>query len=108
MVIAFKSPTCGACKPNEDALEKSSGTAPSVKIYTLDITKKDAKGKAVFEGLAKEIKLEAYPTTHFIEPDKKARIERGSMSLKEIDDALYEMEYGKKRERKPAIQENKK
>ncbi len=101
LVIAFNSSSCGACKPMEESLAKAGDSARRVRLYKLDITKKDEKGKDVFEGLAKKIGLKAYPTTHFIESGKEPRIERGSMSFDEVDEIIYEMENGKKKPAKP-------
>lgn len=96
MVIAYNSSTCGACKPMEESLAKAAQSSSKIRFYKLDLTKKDA-GKEVFEGLGKKVGIQAYPTTEFIEPGKKSRLERGSMGFDEVDEIVYEMENGKKR-----------
>ena len=97
IVIMYNSSTCGACKPMEEALEKvlTDQVCTKVQCYKLDLTKTDDKKKEIFEGLGKKIGIKAYPSTHFIEPGKEPRLERGAMGSVEIERVVYKMENGK-------------
>lgn len=98
LVILYNSATCGACKPMEEVLKKVAQSSHKIRFYKIELTKKDPKtNKDVFEGLGKKVGIAAFPTTEFIKPGEKPRLERGSMGFDEVDELIYEIENGKKK-----------
>ncbi|MBA3751622.1 thioredoxin family protein [Candidatus Dependentiae bacterium] len=92
-VIVFNSPSCDACTLMEPFIKSVSekGCYKGVDFYCVN-TQHDA-----LKELPKTEKILAYPTTLFLRPGEKPRIERGSMSEKEVDDITYECVHGKRK-----------
>lgn len=90
-VIVYTSPTCSACDAMEPGLNQCAKTYRQAKFYV--VNGQDKKFKAA----AKEAKIQAYPTTHFLKAGAEPRIERGSMGEQEFDGIAYEFVYGKRK-----------
>ena len=88
-VIMFNSATCQACDVMKKELKPVMKKYLEVDFYSVESTN-DA-----FKGIAKELNIKAYPTTHFIKKGITTRKERGSMGESEIERAVYKLVHNK-------------
>ena len=91
-IIVFNSSSCTACtfmEPGLKAAVKKYGE--KARFYTINTS------DPAFKGLAEKMKqknmpkIEAYPTTHFLNEGTQPRAERGSMGAQEIDNAVKQL-----------------
>lgn len=90
-IIVYNSSECTACDAMEPGLNECAKKYTQTKFYTVNALDK------AFKGIQEKVNIKAYPTTHFIKPGAKPRVERGSMSADELDGICYHFVHGKSR-----------